>query len=376
MGINTISEAQPNRRKTVDIMKPDSAPFIFLKKYSFIFALLAIITTLHYSQESRIHQLHGVYRLFFFLPIILGGFRGGKAGGLMVSLLVAASIYPHAFVATCSACGSTTDKFIELALYLGVGVLTGTLSDRIIKARNELRHSLAEKTAMEAKLLRSTRLAAVGRLSAGLAHEIRNPLASIQGSAELLADDFDTDHPKGRMLSILLDEAKRLNSVLTRFLEFARNEPGEQSIFNLVIEVTNIAEMIRHHPDYSKVTCDVITPEDEHLCMGNREQIRQVLLNLGLNAAAACSPTGKVTFQLVKEGDYSRCAVSDTGPGFTQEALEQFGTPFFSTKPKGTGLGLATSLKIMQDQGGSLEPGIVETGGLVIMMVPTARKSL
>lgn len=344
-----------------------------MKQNSLILVLLLAITFLHYTHETHLHELHGVYKLFFFLPIILGGFWGGKKGGLLVSLAVGLAFYPHAFIAACSSCGSTLDKLIELALYFGVGLLTGTLSDHLRHARNSLQHTLKEKSAMEAELMRSTRLAAVGQLSAGLAHEIRNPLASIQGSAEVLADDFDPQHPKGRMLTILLDEAKRLNSVLTRFLEFARSEPGESSSFDLLVEIKAVADMIRHHPDFNSISCEVISEIDPCRALGNRQQIRQVLLNLALNGAAASGPNGGIVFR-VEKSDASCCVqVMDTGPGFTMEAVGQFGTPFFSTKAGGTGLGLATSLKIVQDQGGSLEPGISpDGGGLVTMTLPSA----
>lgn len=334
-----------------------------MKKYGLIVLLFILITFLHYTHESHLHELHGVYKLFFFLPIILGGFRGGKKGGLMVSLAVALAFYPHAFISTCSSCGSTLDKIIELALYLGVGLLTGTLSDHLLHARNDLQNTIEEKSAMEAELMRSTRLAAVGQLSAGLAHEIRNPLASIQGSAEVLADDFDPDHPKGRMLTILMDEAKRLNAVLTRFLEFARVQPGERASFDFLNEAHEVAEMVRHHSEFNTVECEVVSEGEGHQAMGNREQIRQVLLNLALNGAAASGPEGKVTFRLQNLGRQCLCDVLDTGPGFTPEALKQFGTPFFSTKAQGTGLGLATSLKIVRDLGGTLEPGSSPMGG-------------
>ncbi len=341
-----------------------------LKKYGLVFILMVAITILHYSHESHIHELHGVYKLFFFLPIILAGFRGGKLGGLLVSAAVAAAFYPHAFISECRSCGSTGDKTIEMALYFGIGLLTGTLSDHLMNARNQLQSTLDEKSAMEAELLRSTRMAAVGRLSAGLAHEIRNPLASIQGSAEVLADDFSPDHPKGRMMVILQEEAKRLNAVLTRFLEFARSEPGDRSPFDLCTEAQAVAEIIKHHPDYSDVECRLSAPNTPCLAWANQSQIRQVLLNLALNACAAAGAGGKVGISVTTEGLNCRCEVSDSGPGFTAEARDNFGTPFFSTKSQGTGLGLATSLKIVQDQGGKLYPGNSSiSGGLVILIL-------
>jgi len=352
-----------SEKKVVFTVNLEHPLMAMTKKYGLIFLLFTLITFLHYTHESHLHELHGVYKLFFFLPIILGGFRGGKKGGLMVSLAVGLAFYPHAFIATCSSCGSTVDKIIEMALYLGVGLLTGTLSDHLLHARNDLQHTLEEKSAMEAELMRSTRLAAVGQLSAGLAHEIRNPLASIQGSAEVLADDFEPDHPKGRMLTILMDEAKRLNSVLTRFLEFARSEPGERASFDFLKEAHEVAEMIRHHPDFSEVSCEVVAENSQYHAIGNREQIRQVLLNLALNGAVAGGPNGSLVFRFQNLGKNCCCDVMDSGPGFTPEARKQFGTPFFSTKTHGTGLGLATSLKIVRDQGGTLEPGASPTGG-------------
>ncbi len=346
------------------------------QQYGLVILLLAAFTFLHYSHERHLHELHGVYKLFYFLPIILGGFRGGKIGGLVISGLVALAFFPHAFLARCSSCGSTLDKIIEMALYLGVGLLTGTLSDHLKKAKTDLQRTLSEKSAMEEELLRSTRLAAVGQLSAGLAHEIRNPLASIQGSAELLADDFDKTHPKGRMLSILLEEAKRLNTVLTRFLDFARTEPGERLPFDLLSEVKNVTELIRHDPGYSGISCEIKNQDQEIMALGNREQIRQVLLNLALNGAAASGSKGRLTFHVSKNQGFCICRVEDSGPGFTKEAQASFGTPFFSTKPQGTGLGLATSLKIVQDQGGSLKPGEdTGVGGVVIMTLPASDSS-
>ncbi len=170
------------------------------------------------------------------------------------------------------------------------------------------------------------------------------------------------------MMAILQEETKRLNSVLTRFLEFARSEPGERRAFDLKTEAEAVTEMIRHHPDFADVSCEVSGTDGPCLAVGNQEQIRQVLLNLALNGAAAAGEGGKINLHLTVTGASCTCEVHDSGPGFTAEARDNFGTPFFSTKSQGTGLGLATSLKIVQDQGGTLEPGGPEAvGGLVVM---------
>jgi len=239
------------------------------------------------------------------------------------------------------------------------------------KTAEDLQTTLDEKTVMEAELVRSARMAAVGRLSAGLAHEIRNPLASIKGSAEVLADDFPADHPKSRMFTILQEETGRLNQVLSRFLTFARSEPGEVASFDLEQECLAVAQLMDHRPESHTVT--VTAAAEVPLAIGNREQVRQVLLNLALNAAAAGGVDGEIKFEISADGGEIRCGVFDSGPGFTDETLANFGIPFFSTKVDGTGLGLATSLRIIEDLGGSLEADPAYTGGgCVLMILPSA----
>jgi two-component system sensor histidine kinase AtoS len=233
---------------------------------------------------------------------------------------------------------------------------------------------------MASQLLRSQRLAAVGRLSAGLAHEIRNPLASIHGAAEVLGDDFPSGHPKARLAAILRDESRRLNDVLTRFLTFARGAPATVAPFNLADEARAVAELAGQRPDSPTVT--VSAGAALPAALGNREQVRQVLLNLTLNAMTAAGPDGRVELRVdVDDGDLGggdlrggdlRCRVFDSGPGFSEEAAANFGTPFFSTTVGGTGLGLATSLRLIEDLGGTLAIDRTVSGGCVELRLPPA----
>jgi two-component system sensor histidine kinase HydH len=352
----------------------------FLQRYWLVIAMIAVISLLHYNTHWHIHALHGIYRRLYYFPIILAAFRGGPVGGVGAALLVIALYVPHAFGLIGFDPGTTVEKILEMLLYLLVGLLTGTLVARINAARDrqkrtaeDLRVTLDQKTAMEAELVRSARMAAVGRLSAGLAHEIRNPLASIKGSAEVLADDFPVDHPKSRMFSILQEETGRLNQVLSKFLTFARSEPGEVAPFDLEQECRAVAQLMEHRPEPQTVT--VTSTGDVPPARGNREQVRQVLLNLALNAGAAGGADQGVRFEIDASDGQVRCGVFDSGRGFTKEALANFGTPFFSTKADGTGLGLATSLRIIEDLGGTLEPDPGYTlGGCVRLTLPVSQR--
>lgn len=351
----------------------------FWCRYRTVLLLVAIVTLLHYNTAIHIHAAHGIYRRLYYFPIILAAFRGGTRGGLIAALGVIALYIPHAAGWIGFDPANPVEKTLEMVLYVAVGLLSGILVDRISAARNrlaatatDLQRALDEKTRMEAELVRSTRLAAVGRLSAGLAHEIRNPLASIKGTAEVLSDDYPPEHPKRRMLSILLEEAGRLNGVLTRFLSFARSEPGPAEAVDLVATARDVADFVAHQEQAATIEVGAAA-EESAPARANREQIRQVLLNLILNASAAAGPDGRVRigFPHAAPGQIV-CAVEDDGPGFTPEAIANFGTPFFSTRAGGTGLGLATSLRIVEDLGGRLTVDDTATpGARVLLSLPT-----
>lgn len=363
-----VSAAPPVQNRWLDLWR----------RYRTVLLLVSIVTLLHYNTAIHIHAAHGIYRRLYYFPIILAAFRGGTRGGLGAALLVIALYIPHSAGWIGYDPAHPVEKTLEMVLYVAVGLLSGILTDRISAARNrlaatadDLQHALDEKTRMEAELVRSTRLAAVGRLSAGLAHEIRNPLASIKGTAEVLSDDYPAEHPKRRMLTILLEEANRLNGVLTRFLSFARSEPGPVQEVDLVATARDVADFVAHQDDAADIVLAAM-PDDGIRVRTNREQIRQVLLNLILNASASAGPKGHVRIGFEAAGeDLLACVIEDDGPGFTPEAVAQFGTPFFSTREGGTGLGLATSLRIVEDLGGRLavDDG-VETGARVLLALP------
>jgi len=352
----------------------------FLRRYWLAVLMIAVISLLHYNTHWHIHALHGIYRRLYYFPIILAAFRDGRRGGVLAALLVIALYVPHAFGYIGFDPGTTVEKVLEMLLYLLVGLLTGTLVSRINAARDrlkltaeDLQVTLDEKTAMEDELVRSARMAAVGRLSAGLAHEIRNPLASIKGSAEVLADDFPADHPKSRMFTILQEETGRLNQVLSRFLAFARSEPGDIAPFDLPAECRAVVELMEHDPGSVPVTID--SPPGLGAALGDPQQIRQVLLNLVLNATVAAGPNGRVDLILKSGPVQIICSVRDSGPGFSAEAVANFGTPFYSTKSEGTGLGLATSLRIVEDLGGTLAVDSSFTeGASVVLVLPLAEE--
>jgi two-component system, NtrC family, sensor histidine kinase HydH len=353
---------------------PDS-----IRRYGLVALMVLVVTLMHYVTAMHIHAAHGIYRRLYYFPIIIAAFRGGQQAGWWTAVVICLLYIPHAFGLIGFDPGGTLEKVLEMALYLAVGLVTGRLEDRERRTRDDLRRTLQERERLQAELVRSERLAAVGQLSAGLAHEIRNPLASIKGAADILGDGEPAVGRRGeppgreRMLAIIREESARLNEVLTRFLDFARPPAEGRRRLDLGDELRRLGDLIGHRQDAPKVSVQV--PAGRFPCDGDLAQVQQILLNLGLNAAQAAGPAprGHVVLELTRDGRDLLVAVTDNGPGFSPEAVRNLGTPFFTTRDGGTGLGLATSLRLVRDHGGDLAVDAVHRGGArVLVRLPAA----
>jgi two-component system sensor histidine kinase PilS (NtrC family) len=208
--------------------------------------------------------------------------------------------------------------------------------------------------AMEEAMRRSERLAAVGAMAAGLAHELRNPLASMTGSIQLLAENSVFDEDDRRLMGIVLREADRLDGLVTDFLRFARPAPLQACDVDLADVVGSALELFRNDPTKRHVTLEerVERPLTMH---GDAGQLGQVLWNLLTNAAEAIPEAGRITVEATRaeKGDIV-LSVEDSGEGISSEDLPRVFDPFFTTKERGTGLGLATVHSIIQAHSGSI----------------------
>ena len=347
-----------------------------------IYLAIAAITALHYLTSPHQAPLHDIYRRLYYLPIILAAFLHGLRGGLIAAIVVCLLYAPHAWAGALGLHGhlshdpaTPTQKVLEMILYLAVGTVTGSLVSRLKGAQRrlestaeDLEQSIARLRRAEEDLVREAQLAAVGRLSAGLAHEIRNPLASIKGSAELLADDFGVEHPKRRLLQVLVDEAVRLNDVLTRFLAFARPAPMQRESMVVAAELETVATLVSQRD--VAVRFDPAGSEGLRLLV-DPQQVRQILLNVVLNAVQACGDRGEVILRGERRGARAILSVRDSGPGFSPEALANALTPFYTTRSDGTGLGLAITHRIVEQHSGSIRlANRPEGGGLVEIELP------
>lgn len=268
-------------------------------------------------------------------------------------------IYDGSFIHTRRNEGTFTDANGK-KLTLG---FTTTLIAGVDKKEDNLLLSFQDLThvkEIEEQLRRNDRLVAVGQLAAGLAHEIRNPLASISGSVQLLLEGGSVSENDQRLLQIVLREAERLNLLLGDFLLFARPTPPMMVRHNIALLCDELIEVVKGDPRFSNIQFLKDYSSEELLC--DNGQIRQALLNLFINAAEALNGASG-TIRLSVTADPFSIRVEDNGPGLLPEVEHQLFNPFFTTKENGTGLGLATVHAIVSAHGGKIEVTRSSLGG-------------
>jgi len=216
---------------------------------------------------------------------------------------------------------------------------------------------LTDLRAMEEQMKRAERLAVIGRLAAGVAHEIRNPLASISGSIELLRTSPDALDDNRALMEIITREIDRLNLMVDDLLDYANPQPARIVEFDLAAMVTETMRVFRQDRGLENVTLE---PAPDSLAeglsvRGDPGKLRQVVWNLLRNAAEAVSGTdGSIEVSVSSVGQTAEIEVKDDGGGVPPENLERMFDPFFTTKSRGSGLGLATCQNIVQEHGGSI----------------------
>ncbi|MFO0728382.1 MAG: ATP-binding protein [Myxococcota bacterium] len=216
---------------------------------------------------------------------------------------------------------------------------------------------VVENSQLAMRLRERDRLAAIGEMAAGLAHEIRNPLGAIKGAAEYLAPATRASKDEAELLQVIVDETNRLNSVVSQFLDYARPFRAQFAPSDLNDVMRKTAKLVEAK-EGDKAVIELDLAEGIPSAEVDAEKIKQVILNLVLNAIDAMGTTGgppiTIRTRYMPERERIEIAVKDRGPGIPKETLDHLFIPFFTTKPNGTGLGLAVCQRIVTNHGGEI----------------------
>jgi signal transduction histidine kinase len=226
-----------------------------------------------------------------------------------------------------------------------------------IQRAKELAEINTRLQATQAQLVQSEKLASVGQLTAGIVHDVKNPLAVIKGLAEELAEEPDMDEYSLEGLKTIRESATKANTIVTDLLKFARQSTPEMQRRDLRETIQSVTRLTEYLTRKGKVEVEAVLPQNSVMASYDPQQIEQVLINLLTNAVQAMPEGGKLTFELDQLENDILLKVVDTGTGIPEEYLPRIFDPFFTTKPEGegTGLGLSVSYGIITRHGGRIE---------------------
>jgi two-component system sensor histidine kinase PilS (NtrC family) len=294
-------------------------------------------------------------RIIFFNPAAerILGYREEQVKGMLCSEVFAERMPNLASALKNGIARSTQHPRDELEITDGhennipLGLSTSPLTDEEGATRGLIAifSDLTAAKRLEAKVRAADRMAAIGELSASIAHEIRNPLAAISGSVEVLKNELQLEGENAQLMRLIVKESHRLSKILSEFLQYARIGRPAYNKVELCHLVNDVIQILHHHPSFRDNT-QVRFETDENIiyAVGDEDLLKQLLLNLAVNACEAFEKDdNELTFRLVVNpgSETIELYVQDNGPGVPPENLKKIYQPFFSTKKQGTGLGLA-----------------------------------
>lgn len=308
-------------------------------KIGILASMVAITVAIHYGfllepLFGESHWTHAIHGRFCYIPIVISaiwfGLRGGLIGAFVISILVA----PYVFFQPLDA-HTFAGETVEIIFYFALAALSGALIDR---------ESLVRR-----KLEQSEKLSLVGRMAAGVAHEIKNPLASIKGAVEIISSEKTELTDRKKFSEIVISEIRRMDNTVRDFLDFAKPRKAQLHKLNLGAAVNETVIQLGSQFDSAGVTLNSSLAQDIHIA-ADKERIHQLILNLALNALDACQNNGSVTINTTKRPTGGAIlTVTDTGSGLTSAEIEKIFEPFYTTKSTGAGLGLAIVKSIVDE---------------------------
>jgi signal transduction histidine kinase len=332
-------------------------------KIGILSGIIALTLGIHYGWLiepifGQLHWVHAIHGRFCYIPIVIAAVWFGMRGSVLVATVITLAVIPYILDSSLSS-HSLADELTEIVYYFAIALLSGGLIDRELRARKRVQDARLQ---ME----RSQRLSLVGQIAAGMAHEIKNPLASIKGAVEILGDEATAPEDKEEFRQIVFKEVRRVDRSLTDFLEFARPSETKFASVNLSDIVRASIKQLDLQARNQGLTIESRL-EQEVTVRADREKIHQVLLNLLLNAMQSSPDESEILVALETDtaSNQAVLTIEDNGSGLGESDIDRLFEPFYSTKSTGTGLGLAIARTIIEKHGGTITLGDRPQGGAV-----------
>ena len=321
---------------------------------------IALTSAGHYLTPADLRLWHGLFQRLYYLPVVYAAVAFGWVGGLVAGIVSALLYVPHIVTTWSHVHHYAIEQYADIFMFLAVGLVTGVLSDRERSRRAELQAALTKLEHMNLELQnsfeqvkRADRLSAIGQLAAGLAHEIRNPLASIDGAAEVLESGTEPEEVRRETLGIIRKECARLFRLLTNLLDFARPRPPEWRPVDVGRILDSVIDLVRHSGG-KRINFHREATTDLPRLIADEEQLAQVILNLTINSVQAMPDGGDIWLIAESRNGGVEISVRDQGTGIPEEQMDKVFDPFYTTKDGGTGLGLSVVHQIVSHHGGTV----------------------
>lgn len=271
---------------------------------------------------------------------------------MISSILVYASIRLISLTVYSYLIGNMSTLFnTNYPVFYGVIVVQCTISGVFVYVLETFKRNAR----LREEIIRSEKMKIVSDIAASVAHEVRNPLTSVRGFIQLMGKDDLTTSNRQYYQKICLEELDRAEHIISDYLTFAKPEPEKIEVIEMKNEIDYVANVLTSYANYQNVQIIIQIEQEELLILGDKNKLRQALINIGKNSIEAMPEGGNLTFTAHSINGHVVISVGDTGIGMTKEQMNRLGTPYYSTKDKGTGLGTMVSFSIIRKMQGKIE---------------------
>lgn len=332
------------------------------------------ISLLHYASSPQWLAVHELLKRAYYVPIVVAAMLYGMKGGVMTSVLATVMYLPHVAMGG-HGWPSELGPYAEIVLFNTVGIVTGLLADRLHAERN--RHQAAADDLRQAYLTLEAhadaraqidRWVTIGRLAAGAAHEIRNPLGGLLGALEILESDFPLSHPKAGFIDLAKRDIRRLENVVSTFVEFAQPAPPSSQDIEVGALLDAVHRLAAPTLGARGVEVAIVGLDGPLVIHADVEQCERALVNVLLEAAGSIQ-SGTITLSAEQVRSHARITIEIANSAWPPESLQHLFEPFAVGGANG-GLALAVARRLIENQHGTVSAEHTARGVLIAIELP------